>query len=267
MQGRLSPIIRNRIQAFPFNNWRKEFLISKKIDLNLMEWTIDLYNLKNNPIMKKNGMTEIKKLKKKYGLKIESITCDFLMETPFFKRKTNKFYEDQFYYFLENCSKLGIRIIVIPLVDNGSIKNIKEEKNVINFFKNLENYLKSKKLLVAFESDYNPKKLKKFINNFSSNLFGINYDMGNSAGLNYDYKKEINLYFDKIYNVHIKDKNRSNVTVPLFSGKTEILEIIKLLLKRGYKGNFILQAARSQYEHVHMIKNYSEILKNYVKKN
>ena len=147
--------------------------------------------------------------------------------------------QNQFYFFLENCSELGIKVIVIPLVDNSSIKNMKEERNVINFFDKLENYIRSKKLLIAFESDYNPKKLKKFINNFKSSLFGINYDMGNSAGLNYDYKKEINLYYDRIFNVHIKDKDKSNISVPLFSGKAKILEIITLLLNKGYRKFYI----------------------------
>lgn len=266
MQGRLSPIIRNKIQAFPFQNWKKEFYLAKKIGFNLMEWTIDEYNYQKNPILINNQAKEIKKLKKKYKIKINSITCDFLMEQPFYKKKFNNNLDNKFKFFLKKCSDMNIKIIVVPLVDKGSIRNKREENNVINFFRGIKNFLKSKKLIVAFESDYEPKKLKRFIQKFDPDIFGINYDMGNSSGLNYDYKKEIRMYFNRILNVHIKDKDRSNKTVPLFSGKTEVLKILKLLTKKGYKGNYILQPARSQNEHLNMMKNYSIILKDYVKK-
>ena len=33
MQGRLSPQIRNEIQAFPFSTWKKEFKIAEKINI------------------------------------------------------------------------------------------------------------------------------------------------------------------------------------------------------------------------------------------
>ena len=35
MQGRLCDCIGNKIQAFPWNNWEKEFIYAKKIDLLL----------------------------------------------------------------------------------------------------------------------------------------------------------------------------------------------------------------------------------------
>ncbi len=265
MQGRLSPIVRGRIQAFPFGDWKKEFLLAKKINLKIMEWTIDMYNYQKNPILTTRGIQEITRLKRKYKIEINSITCDFLMEHPFYKKKINTSYKNKFKFFLKKCSDLKIKTIVVPLVDKGAVKNKKEEKNVINFFTGIKNFLRKKNLTVAFESDYGPKKLLQFIKKFDKKIFGINYDMGNSSGLNHDYKKEIEMYFNRILNVHIKDKDRSNKTVPLFTGKTEILKILKLLFKKGYKGNYILQPARSHNEHFNMMKNYSTILNNYVK--
>lgn len=263
MQGRLSSKINNKIQSFPFKNWKKEFSIAYKIKFNIIEWTIDNLNYHKNPIVLKKGRDEIKKLKNKFQIKIDSITCDFLMEDPFFKKNKLSNSKNKFFTFLENCSNLNIKIIVVPLVDRGSIKNLNEEKNVISFFHGIEKFLISKKLLIAFESDFSPIKLKKFIDKFNSNVFGINYDIGNSAGLNYNYKKEMNSYFKRILNVHIKDKDRTNLTVPLFSGRAKILEIISYLKSNGYNGNYILQPARSNFDHINMLRNYKEIFKNY----
>ena len=87
MQGRLSPKVRNQIQAFPFLYWKREFKIARKINIKIMEWTIDDYNYNKNPLMTEVGRNQINTLKKKYGIKINSITCDFLMTNTFYKKK------------------------------------------------------------------------------------------------------------------------------------------------------------------------------------
>ena len=51
MQGRLSPILDNKIQAFPEKYWQKEFLKIKKTGLNLIEWTLDYEKLNKNPLL------------------------------------------------------------------------------------------------------------------------------------------------------------------------------------------------------------------------
>jgi L-ribulose-5-phosphate 3-epimerase len=264
MQGRLSPKVRNQIQAFPFSNWKNELKIANNLSFKIMEWTIDDFNFHKNPIMNLKGLNEIKALKKKQKIEINSITCDFLMQDNFYKKKIiDKKKKNNFLKFLNHCSQIKIKTIVVPLVDKSSIKNLVEEKNIISFFSSFKTFLKKKRMNVAFESDFNPERLKKFIKKFDPKVFGINYDIGNSAGLNYSYKSEMNAYFRKIKNVHIKDKNKENITVPLFSGKAKILEIMSYMLKNGYKGNFILQPARSKFDHVNMIKNYKKIFTNY----
>ena len=55
MQGRLSPLIGNKIQAFPVNNWQREFKIINKTSLNLIEWTLDYKNLSLNPLITTKG--------------------------------------------------------------------------------------------------------------------------------------------------------------------------------------------------------------------
>ena len=52
MQGRLSPMIRNKLQAFPFAYWQKEFEIANSLNIKLMEWTIDNFQFEKNPIIK-----------------------------------------------------------------------------------------------------------------------------------------------------------------------------------------------------------------------
>ena len=89
MQGRLvKSEKKNFIQSFPWKNWRNEFIIAKKNNIKLMEWTIDYFKFKDNPLINQKQINQIKKLKKKYNLEIGSITCDFYMQKPFVKVKS-----------------------------------------------------------------------------------------------------------------------------------------------------------------------------------
>ena len=56
IQGRLSPPIDGRIQAFPLDNWENEFQQASKISFNCIEWVFD--TIPKNPILNK---TELKK--------------------------------------------------------------------------------------------------------------------------------------------------------------------------------------------------------------
>ena len=87
MQGRLSQIIGNKIQAFPTKYWKLEFSKARKLGLKSIEWTLDYQNLEKNPILNKKGQSQIKQLSKKNFIKINSITGDCLMQKPIWKKK------------------------------------------------------------------------------------------------------------------------------------------------------------------------------------
>ena len=72
MQGMLSKIIDNKIQAFPKKHWRLEFSRAKKLGLKSIEWTLDYKDLYKNPILTYRGRKEIKQISKKYKIKINS---------------------------------------------------------------------------------------------------------------------------------------------------------------------------------------------------
>ena len=62
MQGRLSPIVDGKIQAFPKDYWQSEFPIAEKLGIAAMEWTLDQEELYKNPIMNAPGQREIQSL-------------------------------------------------------------------------------------------------------------------------------------------------------------------------------------------------------------
>ena len=268
MQGRLSEIVNNKIQCFPWENWENEFVEASKINLNLMEWTLDYEKIFSNPILTDKGQKKIKNLKENFNLEIVSVTGDCFMQKPFWKFSDNGKIklENEFKKIIDTLKYMDIKIIVVPLVDNGSIKNNDQFKKLCDFFLNIEDILNKNNQKIAFESDKNPFEINSFFKILNSKVFGVNYDIGNSASLGYNPKEEFDYYGDKIINVHIKDRLLNGTTVPLGSGNASFDIVFSLLDQIKYSGNYILQTARSQNgQHTQVLKEYYEFTKKFLK--
>ncbi|MEM7065948.1 MAG: TIM barrel protein [Cyanobacteria bacterium P01_B01_bin.77] len=247
MQGRLSPVVDGKIQAFPWTHWRDEFEIAQQHRFTAMEWTLDQDCIDHNPFMMEAGRSLIRLLSNRYGLKIYSLTGDCFMQAPFWKvsgiERTRRL--ERLRTVLLAAADLGVCLVVLPLVDNGSLENNIQTNNLLTGLETIQDVLTRYNLKILFESDFPPQKLQQFISQLESTHFGINYDSGNSAALGYDPQEEISVYGERIYNVHIKDRVLGGTTVPLGTGDADLPKVLNLLTENGYSGQYILQTARA----------------------
>tara|TARA_B100000989_G_C19530224_1_gene469241 strand:- start:4611 stop:5432 length:822 start_codon:yes stop_codon:yes gene_type:complete len=246
MQGRLvESEKKNSIQYFPEKNWIKELKIAHKNGFNIMEWTINAENIIKNPLYNGN-LKRLLKAINKYRIKIPSITLDYFMQEPFYKKiklKNKSKIILNLKKIITNGNKIGIKYFIFPLVDNSSLKNRTEEELLTYEIKKLLKLL-NKDSKILFEIDYPPKKIIRFLRKFKSQKIGINYDTGNSAGLGFDFNQEIK-YVKFIKNIHIKDRVLKGNSIRLGEGNWDYKKFFKLI-RNNYKGNFILQTARAK---------------------
>ena len=247
MQGRLSAMVDGKIQAFPWNEWREEFPRACALGLTRIEWTIDQERLRENPLNTAPGQNEIIELSRRHGLQPTSLTGDCFMQAPFWKAdgETRKSLIDDLDLVLRSCSTLGIKFVVIPLVDNGRIENAAQTETLFRVLLDRATSLSKQGVRIVFESDLPPAPLADFIEKFPREMFGINYDSGNSAALGYDAAEEIPAYASRILNVHVKDRLLGGTTVPLGTGAADLAKTIRLIERSGYRGQYILQTARA----------------------
>jgi hexulose-6-phosphate isomerase len=100
-----------------------------------------------------------------------------------------------------------------------------------------------------------------------SSLFGINYDIGNSAALGFNPQEEFAAYGARIVNVHIKDRMLGGTTVPLGTGSANFDAVFEALAKVNYRGNFILQTARAvDGNHSSSLSTYRDMAVNWLKR-
>lgn len=262
MQGRLSALVDGKIQAFPWDEWREEFACAKALGLTRMEWTIDQERLRENPLATEPGQQEILALSRENGVRIPSLTGDCFMQAPFWK--VDAVVRDALVADLDlliaACSRVGIEFVVIPLVDNGKIERKSESDTLKRVLLARSELLARRNVKIVFESDLPPDELARFMEAFPAEIFGINYDSGNSASLGYDSDEEIAAYARRILNVHVKDRIRGGTTVPLGTGNADLAKTIRLIERSGYQGQYILQTARaSDGDHAGALARYRDM--------
>jgi hexulose-6-phosphate isomerase len=247
MQGRLSDLVDGKIQAFPWNEWREEFPRAKALGLGRMEWTIDQERLRENPLTTESGRGAIGRLSRGNAVQIPSLTGDCFMQAPFWKAdgQAREALIADLDLVLASCAALRIQFVVIPLVDNGKIEAPKQTEMLLRTLLDRAASLSRQGIKIVFESDLPPAELAQFIAKFPHEIFGINYDIGNSAALGFDCREEIAAYAPRILNVHVKDRLRGGTTVPLGTGSAELTKAIRLIENSGYSGQYILQTARA----------------------
>lgn len=268
MQGRLTDVTNGVIQEFPVDNWKNEIIEASSLGFNIIEWTLDYHNFSTNPFITYQGRDSIAAICNSFNMSIPSVTCDCFMQMPFWKTINDD--NSLFLQFYEVCiaaSHLGTNFLVVPLVDNGSLESCEQEKFFIDNINNLEFFLKRLNIQLLFESDYNPTDLSAFIDKFSTDTVGINYDIGNSASLGFSPSQELECYGDRVHNVHVKDRKYGGSSVPLLTGDADFDAVFKCLNKLNYTGNFILQTARSDsQQHQSVLSKYKAIVQGLVNK-
>lgn len=269
IQGRLSALVDGKIQAFPWEKWQDELRIAEQNKIHLMEWTLDQDRLYENPLLTEVGQIEIRALCKSHELTIPSLTGDCFMQAPFWKVTGDErvALEQDFCEIAKGCAAVGISMIVVPLVDHGRLENMEQENILINFLEIQSEFLASNGLKVIFESDFAPTELVRFISRLDPILFGINYDIGNSAALGFNPAEEIASYGNRIMNVHVKDRKLGGTTVPLGTGSADFETVFEALAKIGYNGNCILQTARAiDEDHAGVLSRYRDMTVGWLSK-
>ncbi len=247
MQGRLSPPVEGRIQAFPASAWREEFCAAKEAGLDAIEWIFDVEN-ETNPLFSDAGRNEIRTLSRSTGISVESVCADYFMSELLLlgpeDARRRRFATLQ--VLVKNSAELGIHHIVLPFVDQSRLDLPRDEPALVALMARLLPVLEETRVELHLETSLAPAAFSALIQKMENPLIKINYDTGNSASLGYDPEKEFAAYGSRIGSVHLKDRQLHGSTVPLGTGAADFEKLALGLKRINYQGGFILQAARGQ---------------------
>ena len=266
IQGRLSPLINGKIQAFPLKFWKQEFPILKECGFDVLEWVFDSVDTDQNPILSVQGRKEICSLKKEFQIEIPSVCSDYFMEVPLLSKE--KEIDRKSFQILEQiipvCPEVGIQFVELPLIGALSVKEEKAQNGMKKILEKLFPGIKRNKIKILLEFDAPPPTIAEFLKGMPE-FIQVNYDTGNSAYWQFDVDEEMKSYGHKIGSVHIKDCTPKDYSVLLGKGNVDFDKTFKLLKENNYAGDFILQTVRSD-NHMQAALEFKNFTKNFVKK-
>jgi hexulose-6-phosphate isomerase len=247
MQGRLSPRIDGKIQAYPANSWQKEFEIAQEIGYAAIEWIVEK-PVETNALMTDSGKAEIKKVIASTGVRIDYVCADIFMQQPLVRMTEDTISQNKEYLasILNNAKEVGAIGVEIPFVDNSTIKSETEKQEFIDVMQDAFNLAKDLDMKISLETDLPPIAFKELLEHIDLDYIKANYDIGNSASLGFDPNEELEAYGNKILNVHVKDRKLGGTTVPLGTGSADVKRVFQKLNEIGYSGGITMQAARGE---------------------
>ena len=248
MQGRLLPKFKNRYQAHPLGYWKDEFTIAKEIGLSYIEFILDHNDYEKNPLMSDLGINEIENIIQKTGIGVRSICADIFMEAPLhsdnnFISNTSK---EILLKLIENSAKLGITDIVIPCVDQSTLKGEADQNRLIENLTEPIKLANKRKINLALETDLAPIPFLNLLNKLDAGVVKVNYDIGNSASLGFDIFEEFKLYGNRISDIHIKDRVLGGGSVVLGAGNANFKSFFQVFSKIDFKGPIVMQVYRDE---------------------
>lgn len=247
MQGRLSPSSSGKIQEFPIQTWQDEFKMAAGLGLKAIEWTVDFLDYKNNPIFISELSSKLANLINKHSMHIPSITLDCFVEAPIHAKNELTGLKSEIrdlIWVAENIRIPGLNILVLPIVAEAGAFTEEKMENLISQLNGAQSAIADLGKKVAIECEFQVPIIRKLLDELDPSIYGVNFDMGNSAALGNNAAEEITACGDRIFNVHIKDRILGGKTVPLGQGSVDFKEVSKSLQDIGYAGNMIMQAAR-----------------------
>lgn len=248
MQGRLSPPVGGRIQSFPVDSWREEFPRAREAGLACIEWVYEFDTEADNPLATEAGLGEIRDLVQKTGVAVWSICADFYMRERLVGDNGAPRVQvvEHLHRLLQRASGLGVRYMVLPFVDESSLKSELELEGLNKVLASLMPRAQQAGVELHLETDLKPAPLAQLFQKVSHPQLRANYDIGNSASLGHDPVEELTLLGPWLGSVHVKDRLLGGGTVPLGTGAADFSACFRLFRQSNYRGPFILQAARQE---------------------
>ncbi len=250
MQGRLSPPEDGRFQSFPRSAWRDEIPRAREAGLDYIEWIHDDFDQGANPIFTPEGRAELAALKQQHGIATPALCGDWFMDFPLIRctEAERNAREQHLHDLLPIARAIGAQRIVLPFVDNSSMKTEGEQQQVLALLRRALPLAEQHGVELHLEADFNPADFAGFLAQIPHPFLKVNWDSGNSSGLGYIAHEEFAAYGDRLGSVHIKDRFRKPEggieTRPLGTGSADFDDVFRSLRRLNYTGGLTLQVAR-----------------------
>jgi L-ribulose-5-phosphate 3-epimerase len=250
IQGRLSPPVSNRLQAFPTFSWEIEFDNARSCGFDTLEWIFEAedgrgHTYLENPIWNVNGRSRIAQKIEETGVQVKTCCADYFMPHPFFRVSESERLESIkiLNQLIRNVAEIGVRTILLPVLEISEIRTIEEKKLLLESLKAPLDLAAENQIRLGLETELPASAYQALVEDAHHPALGVYYDTGNNAAQGHDIVADIHLLTTHLVGIHVKDRKRGGASVLLGQGDANFPGFFKVVKDAGYAGPIILQSA------------------------
>jgi hexulose-6-phosphate isomerase len=247
VQGRLSPPVAGRLQAFPWASWPDEFARARACGFATLEWVFEEDRHERNPIWTVDGVAEIGRHVAATGIRIDSICADYFMAHPLFgvsdrvRAESGAVLER----LIRNGAAVGVRTLLLPVLEVTELRSDRDKVELLNGLRRPLDLAAELGVRIGLETELAAADYRALVVGASHPALGIYYDVGNAAARGFDVAADVRLLGPLLCGIHIKDRRLGGPSVRLGEGDVEFPACFAALSDAAYAGPLILQPATS----------------------
>jgi L-ribulose-5-phosphate 3-epimerase len=243
MQGRLSPPVERRLQAFPWNSWQREFTHARECGFDAIEWLFEAEGYQQNPLWTDDGHARIQSVSEKTGVVVRSVCADYFMTHPFFRVDESDRLRSVavLSQLVSRAAQLGIKVILMPVLEENELQNEKEKVQLLESLREPLGLAATHGIRLGLETELPATEYLELIERCQHEALGVYYDIGNATAKGYDAAVDVRILSKHLCGIHIKDRRRNGPSVLLGQGDLNFSDFSRALAETRYKGLLVLE--------------------------
>jgi len=245
MQGRLSPPVSFRLQAFPWSSWENEFNNARECQIDLIEWLFEADDYANNPIWSEEGLQKIKQQIQTSGTQVLTCCADYFMPHPFFRVSDEERQESiqVLVKLIRNVAKVGVQTILVPVLEICEIRTPAEKDQLLESLRMPLKVAEGEGMSLGLETELPAAEYLALVQEGGSPNLGVYYDTGNNAAQGHDIAADARILARCLVGIHVKDRKVGGSTVLLGDGDADFDGFFQGVRESGFTRPVILQTA------------------------
>jgi sugar phosphate isomerase/epimerase len=208
-----------------------------------IEWIFEAPRYAENPLWTEHGRDEIRELIAQSGVRVQSVCADYFMvhklagESDADLANNRDVLED----LIVAAHGIGADRILLPLLETSAVDTPELQREVVASLRAAAPIAERHGVTLGLEMEIPGPQYAKLIRNVASPFVRAYYDTGNSTAQGADVALDIVPLLGLLHAVHVKDRRTGGSSQPLGCGDTNFRGLFPVLLKAGFRGDFVLQ--------------------------
>lgn len=242
IQGRLSPRPADRIQAFPRETWKNEFVLARELGFDGIEWIFEAPRHEENPVASAAGRREILDVAQSSGTAVQSICGDYFMvhrlseDGDAGERAADKLVE-----VMEWTRELGARRILLPWLEEAALDTPAKREAAVRNLARVAPEAGRLGIQLGLEMEIAGVDYARVVTDVGHPSVVAYYDTGNSTAAGFDVSSDVRPLLPLLGAVHLKDRKRGGTSQYLGRGDTAFSGLFERLTAIDFAGDFVCQ--------------------------